>query len=298
MTAGSRIGSRLKVFLFAGQSNMAGADSLIAEDGARDLASAGLQTEADRAALFCSGRIGGDGKDRPWGDIRGHTGSSFGEFSDRHGRPFCVHGPEVGFARALFAAGIRGIAIIKTYGNIPKALPGSTWPWGKGREAQSPDYYGQWQVFVRDRLAALAAGGHAWEVAGFVWHQGIDDGTNGESAETYAKRLTKLIADLREEYRAQGAPFILARSFNSPIATPARMAPIRKAQMRVAEQVPRAAWVDVDDQRTVNQHHFTAAGQLVIGRRLGEAYLKVAGVGRTSGPSAPPAEGGSERGKD
>jgi hypothetical protein len=34
-------------------------------------------------------------------------------------------------------------------------------------------------------------------------------------------------------------------------------------------------WINVDDQPNVNTHHFTATGQLVLGRRFGEAFLKI-----------------------
>ena len=265
--------SNLQAFLLAGQSNMDGADALVAGTGIEDLAEAGLQTEADRMALFCNSKVGDHPVGSPWGDIRGHAGTSFWDPQDEHGRPIYVHGPEVGFARALFAAGERAIAIIKVSGNIPCPPTGRAWPWSKGEKSGSADYYGQWQAFAQNRLAELTAGGHSWEVAGFVWHQGTDDGVNGESTETYAERLTDLIAALRADYQAPNAPFILARSANSPIASPARMAPIRKAQMEVAEGDPLAAWIDVDDQPTVNRHHFTAAAQLTVGQRFAEAYL-------------------------
>src|SRR5690242_16125425 len=47
--------NELNLFLFAGQSNMAGADALIASTGEKDLAAAGEQTHADRNTLFTFG---------------------------------------------------------------------------------------------------------------------------------------------------------------------------------------------------------------------------------------------------
>ena len=117
-----------------------------------------------------------------------------------------------------------------------------------------------------DRLAELRRQGHSYTVAGFVWHQGIDDG----------------------RWTSPSAPFILARSVYSQIAVkrtgdgPASpMALVREAQVAVAEEDP-AAWIDVDDQENVRIHHFTSAGQLVLGRRFADAYLSVAGKPRAA----------------
>jgi len=258
----------LLFFLFAGQSNMAGADALIAGDGSHDLLEAGLQTEADRTAPFTYGPVISDDLESgfcPWGDIRGHGSPALK-----------VHGPEVGFARTLHEAGIHNIAIIKVAANIPYDSPGrDTWPWGKGEKTDAPDYYDQWHRFVHRRTAEMTQRGYSGKVEGVVWHQGIDDAINRVTEEAYAERLSRLIADLRQEYNCPAAPLLLARSANSPIATVAAMAPIRAAQQRVADGDDRALWIDVDDLPNVNQHHFSSSAQLVIGRRFGEAYLKL-----------------------
>lgn len=258
----------LLIFLFAGQSNMAGADALIDGDGSRNLEQAGLQTEADRDALFVYGPSFSDDPATgfyPWGDIRGHVSASAQ-----------VHGPEVGFSRTLHEAGIRNIAIIKVAANIPYDSPGrETWPWGKGEKTDAPDYYDRWREFVSKRLAELERDGCRGKIGGFVWHQGIDDAINRVTEDIYLERLSNLIAALRGEYDCPNAPFVLARSANSPIASAAAMAPIRAAQQKVAEKDEYALWIDLDDLPNVNQHHFSAAAQLVIGRRFGEAYLKL-----------------------
>ena len=258
----------LLVFLFAGQSNMAGADALIDGDGTRNLEQAGLQTEADRATSFTYGPNFSEDPEtgfQPWGDVRGHGSSSVQ-----------VHGPEVGFARTLYEEGIRDIAIIKVAANIPYESPGrETWPWGKGEKNNARDYYGRWREFVSKCLAQLEQDGYCCKIGGFVWHQGIDDAINQVEEDVYAERLCELIADLRGEYDCTDAPFVLARSANSPIATAASMAPIRAAQVKVAEEDDCAQWIDVDDLPNVNRHHFSAAAQLIIGRRFGEAYLEL-----------------------
>jgi len=253
------------MFLFAGQSNMAGADSVIEPPGF-------VQTDADRDTLFTYAPGPGDASSEsyyPWGDIRGHHTLS----PEHPGR--LVHGPEVGFARTLCQAGIRNLAIIKVSANIPPTE--DVWLWARGEA-----FHEAWMKFVDDRIVDLVAEGRGCHVCGFVWHQGIDDALNPKRAPLYAENLTALIHVLRERFGRPDAPFILARSVDSGIARgmtgsgpEAPMALVRAAQMAVADADPYAAWIDVDDQPNVATHHLTAAGQLVVGKRFAEAYLNL-----------------------
>ena len=251
----------LKVFLLAGQSNMAGADSVVPDPP-------GFQsTAADRATRFTMAPIPeGDQSMQyvPWGEIRGHQAKNR-----------LVHGPEVGFARALHAAGWRNVAIVKVHANFSRDV--QTWPWGEGGAL-----FNAWTKFIDARLAEIKAQGYSIQVCGFLWHQGIDDAIHGPLASRYERNLGDLIGVLRKRYSARNAPFVLARSVNSPIAKgitgggdDSPMAVVRRAQVKVGESVPLAAWINVDDLPNVNTHHFSAESQLVIGQRYGEEFLKL-----------------------
>lgn len=252
----------INVFLLAGQSNMAGADSEVAVPPGFQ------QTAADRVTRFTTAVLPDGDKSNlfvPWGEIKGHQAKGV-----------LVHGPEVGFARALHQAGWKNVALIKVYSNFGRDA--QTWPWGEGGYL-----FDAWMKFADARIAELKAEGFDVRVAGFVWHQGIDDAIHGKLAAEYEQNLTKLIATLRKRFANEQAPFVLARSVMSKIAQPqpdpenkSPMAAVRRAQVAVGETVPLAAWINVDDQPNVNTHHFTAEGQLVIGRRFGEAFLKLA----------------------
>jgi hypothetical protein len=247
--------------LFAGQSNMAGADAEVAVPPGFQ------QTAADRATRFTTAPLqGGEKSPRylPWGEIKGH---------EAKGK--LVHGPEVGFARALHSAGWRDVAIIKVFANFRRDA--TSWPW-----AEQGELFATWTKFVDARLAEIESEGRTTRIRGFVWHQGIDDAIHGQFASQYEQNLIDLIGVLRKRYATHHTPFVLARSVNSRIAqaiypaeTESPMAQVRRAQMRVGETVPDAAWIDVDDLPNVNTHHFSADGQLVIGRRFGEAWLKL-----------------------
>jgi hypothetical protein len=251
----------LNVFLLAGQSNMAGADSEVAVPPGFQ------QTAADRVTRFTMAPLPEGEKSRqcvPWGEIKGHQAKNK-----------LVHGPEVGFARALYAAGWRDVAIIKVHANFGRDV--QSWPWGEGGAL-----FEAWTKFVDARLAEITAQGHSTRVCGFVWHQGIDDAIHGKLASHYERNLTDLIGVLRKRYATERAPLVLARSVNSRIAQPrpdpgnnSPMAMVRRAQVKVGESVPYAAWIDVDDLPNVNTHHFSADSQLVIGRRFGETFLRL-----------------------
>lgn len=267
----------LPVFLFAGQSNMAGADAIVADPpGFR-------QTDADRATRFTAAPLP-EGESAPiylkWGDIRGHRASPPGKL---------VHGPEVGFARELHRAGWRNVAIIKVSGNFTRDV--ERWPW-------EPDgvLYEAWTRFAGARLAELQAQGYRYRVRGFVWHQGIDDAIHGKLAASHQANLTRLIGVLRRRYGDEKTPFVLARSVDSPIAWEITgsgqndpMAVVRRAQVAVATSVPHTGWIDVDDLPNVNRHHFTAEAQLVIGKRFADRFLQLGDrAGARPGSTAQP----------
>ncbi|MCY2978401.1 MAG: hypothetical protein NTU79_07020 [Planctomycetota bacterium] len=163
------------------------------------------QTDADRETLFTTAPLP-DGQQSkryvPWGEVRGHE--SKGKL---------VHGPEVGFARTLHAAGWRNVAMIKVHANFGGDV--QDWPW---RERGS--LFDAWTTFADARIAELVAKGHTVRVRGFLWHQGIDDAIHGKLAGQYEQNLTDLIGVLRKRYADEHASFVLARSVNSRIAQP------------------------------------------------------------------------------
>ena len=138
----------LNVFILAGQSNMAGADSV------------SLQFRLDarvRSTLFTSTALSTDSSFLAWGPLR-----------RQNVKGQLVHGPEIGLAHSLQRAGYRRLAMIKVHANFGRDE--KAWPW-------RPDgrLFKQWMAFVNDRLQELRDQGHSVRVRGFIWHQGIDD---------------------------------------------------------------------------------------------------------------------------
>lgn len=84
-----------------------------------------------------------------------------------------------------------------TVGLIPCAVGGTP----LGRWEKDQDLYKQ--AVVRTK-AALADG----TLRGILWHQGEGDSGKQETAESYAKRLSQMVVDLRAELSAGEVPFV------------------------------------------------------------------------------------------
>lgn len=255
---------RYDVFLFAGQSNMFGADAVIdGTDKTLDLVEKGIQTAADAAAKFALGSPFTYGP----GDIRGHQGTSFG-VNNVAGVPIMVHGPEVGFNRSLYAVGYASTFIIK-YGANFSALESGKSPWVPGGSLWTA-----WQAYVDAQLAAITAAGNTYRILGFCWCQGIDDALRARTQADYMVDLRTIISAMRTKFG--GLPWVMARSIDSQIAGSAAMAPIRQGQVAVAADSGNG-WTDLDDLTPyVNTHHMSAANQLINGQRMADMYRALA----------------------
>jgi hypothetical protein len=244
---------------------MAGSDACIDPLGCvKDLADIGEQTPADKASLIAYQELSSTSVTYPWGDIRGHNGSSMSQDTNSSGIPFKVHGPEVGFVRSLYAAGWHNIAIIKVSDNYSVLENGrSAWVSPNSR-------WRDWTAFVDAQLAELSRKGYAHTIRGVVWSQGIDDGMMRRSQADYQSDLQQIVSDIRARYG--DIPFVLERDSEADGAD--RMDPIRAAQVEVATTTPNSGWIDVDDLCPyVNTHHLSEAAQLTAGERFAAAYL-------------------------
>jgi hypothetical protein len=85
--------------------------------------------------------------------------------------------------------------------------------------------------------------------------------------------LTRLVSQFRADYGTPTTPFLLVREKSDVPSESQNLIPIRAAQLAVVGADPHAAWVSCDDQMNINMHHFSADSQLIVGQRLGEAYL-------------------------
>ncbi len=250
----------VQVFVLAGQSNMEGHGKV--EQG-HDKVEGGVGSLRHVAAHPPKGsRVDGlAGADGAWAvrdDVwvwattdRGESGRLTVGFGARD-----TIGPEFGFGHVVGEALAEPVLLIKTaWGGKDLAVdfrPPSagkvTCPLGKKRQAAieaEPDrvgrYYRLMLRHVREVTGNLgetfpALAGRRCEIAGFGWHQGWNDGCNGEFVKEYEANLAHLIRDLRKEWKRPDLPVVVATSgFGGWENTNARRVGIMEAQRAVAD---------------------------------------------------------------
>ncbi|WP_437553329.1 sialate O-acetylesterase [Sorangium sp. So ce367] len=133
-------------------------------------------------------------------------------------------------------------------------------------------------------LARLESEGHPYEIAALVWMQGENE-AGWSAAFSYGDTLRGFIAAIRADLGVPGLPVVLGRVSDNlypanggPIAAgkEANIDAVRAAQVTVAEEDPRVAWVDTDDftaRSPDDTYHFDSAAYQLLGERFAEAYL-------------------------
>jgi len=265
--AGPARGEHYKVFLLAGQSNMSGraevGEGMPAElrGPQKDVLIWYEPDDSQKGSAPANG----------WTALTPFTGGDFG--------------PEVSFGRAV-ADAMKGdrIALIK-YARGGSNLH-TDWDAAKGPR------FATFVGTVDAALKALREGEpkHTYEIVGMLWLQGESD---GKQANVYGDNLRKLMAEVRGRYGAH-LPFLIGRINNYHGENDSRVNAVRAEQMRVADADPDAAWIDLDGaSKASDGTHYDTAGQLLLGRRFAEAFLRLrSGAASRPTASAPREEGG------
>ncbi|WP_437492135.1 sialate O-acetylesterase [Sorangium sp. So ce1014] len=158
-------------------------------------------------------------------------------------------------------------------------------------------------------LARLESEGHDVEIAALLWMQGENE-AGWSAAFSYGDTLRAFIAAVRADLGVPELPVVLGRISDNlypanggPIAAgkEANIDAVRAAQVTVAEEDRRVAWVDTDDftpRPPSDAWHFDSAAYQLLGQRFAEAYLALAAeAGPSSTASASSAgSGGAEGG--
>ncbi|MGE0144278.1 MAG: sialate O-acetylesterase [Planctomycetota bacterium] len=251
----------VRVFVFAGQSNMVGADSH-AKDIDRFPPFAGFGEELPSVRFwYLLGRE----------DMRGSEGWIPLQPVDG------VFGPELSFARKVIEHTKGPIAIIKV------ASGGTTL--GKDWNPKEPggfELYPKALAAVRAAVAQLERQKLAWRFEGFVWHQGENDMFEPPFREAYAANLAQFIASWRRDLNAPELRFYLGELCTNSIWGMDHRGPmnaIARAQRAVAEADPLVDYVPTshvsveiggDDGL---HYHYGTLGQLGHGIQHAHAYL-------------------------
>jgi len=251
----------VRVFIFAGQSNMVGSDSKV-QDIQRFPPFAGLDApQTDVRFFYCLGRENKRESDG-WIDLQPVNS---------------IVGPELSFAREVKQSTTGPIAIIKIAAGGTHL--GGDW---------NPDEPSGFKLYplaltrIRNALADLKSQNIAYRLEGFMWHQGENDMFNADYMSNYGKNLKRFITCWRRDLEAPDLRFYLGELCTKTIwgmDLRPRMYAISLGQKEVAKHDPLTDYVPtshvgVEIGRGVGLHyHYGTLGQLEHGVNYANAYL-------------------------
>lgn len=259
----------VRVFLFAGQSNMVGADSSV-DDIQRFPPFVGLDQPQDEVLFSYS--IGRENKSESEGWV-----------------PLApvreLVGPELSFSRAVAAELNAPIAVIKIAAGGTHL--GGDW---------NPDEPSGFRMYplalerVRSSLAALDERGLEYRVEGFFWHQGENDMFEESFLPAYGSNLESFIACWRRDLELPELPFFIGELCTKTVwglDLRPRMHAISVGQRFVTQADPNAHYVPTShvgveiDEGLGLHYHYGTLGQLQHGLAYAEAYLERIGHPRS-----------------
>lgn len=149
-------------------------------------------------------------------------------------------GPELQFGHVVGDQITEQVLLIKTaWGG--KSLYKDFRPPSAGGE--TGPYYKKMISQVRDALSHLKTdfpsyAGQGYEIAGFVWYHGWNDGVDPRHAiPEYEKNLIHLIKDVRKEFKSPQLPVVIGELTGPWVDAPKEWATLRKAQAAAAAHV-------------------------------------------------------------
>ena len=256
----------LRVFIFAGQSNMVGSDSKV-KDIKRFPPYIGLEAPQENVLFtYCIGRqnkMRSDG----WVALQ-HVNN--------------VVGPELSFARKISRHIKAPIAIIKVAAGGTHL--GGDW---------NPDEPIGFKMYplaletIRTALTDLDKRKIKYRLEGFMWHQGENDMFNKDYMPSYGKNLKNFLAKWRRDLKTPELKFYIGELCTKTIwgmDLRPRMYAISLGQREVTNADPRTEYVPTSHVgaeigRPVGLHyHYGTLGQLQHGENYATAYLRTIGL--------------------
>jgi hypothetical protein len=251
-----------RVFIFAGQSNMVGSDSKVADiDNFPPFAGLSEPQPAVRFA-YCLGREQKTTSDG-WTTLQPVNDTV---------------GPELSFAATVTKHTSAPIAIIKVAAGGTHL--GGDW---------NPDAPSGFEMYplalktIRDALADLDQQGIPYRLEGFMWHQGENDMFEADYMEHYGRNLKNFLACWRRDLNAPDLRFYIGELCTKTIwgmDLRPRMYAISLGQKAVTDSDPLAEYVPtshvgVEIGGGVGLHyHYGTLGQLEHGVNYAQAYLR------------------------
>ena len=254
----------MRIFIFAGQSNMVGSDS---KDSLVDNHPPFKGAAEEQADIRFSYNLGPNKSSDGWVAMKPVD----------H-----VFGPEMTFTRKLKKHARYPIAVIKD------AWGGTTLvnDWNPDGPDNGKKLYSRLMKQVAARLKDLDAKGIKYRIEAMMWHQGENDMFNKAGIVTYEKNLRNFIAHIRKDLKAPKLKFFVGEISNKGIwgmDNRHRVANICVQQLAVVKSDPNVYFVPTSHVgfkigRGAGLHyHFGTLGQLQHGEAYVEHYLNAIG---------------------
>jgi carbohydrate esterase-like sialic acid-specific acetylesterase len=244
----------IRVYIFAGQSNMTGAATMAAQ---LPTVAPDLQVPKNLVSFW------GPTTDSPrqWAPLQAPTEVWKNIFREGFG-------PELSAGRSLMALhpGSR-IAVLKFAWNATSLH----WDWNPKR---AHSLYETSMVRAKVAMQKLAAQtGRPLRISGFFWMQGESDSDTLRHATAYGRNLETFISSVRRDLHAPGLPFVIGQIDDVRKYHPVSLrfsAIVRAEQRRVAEADPHAFLVSTKGlgHNPVSRVHFNSEGTVELGRRF------------------------------
>ncbi len=302
LLAATTLGARdtVKVFILAGQSNMEGAGR-VEGDPNHNEGKGSLSYLAENDPKYKKLRKGSGGwveRDDVSIWYLGRKGKLAPGFGSRPGNI----GPELGFGHVVGDAFEEPVLLIKTaWGG--KSLAVDFRPPSSGGEVGP--FYKEMLAHVKSVLENLKQEfpdlGSDYEIAGFGWHQGWNDGCDMGMCQEYEENMKNFIRDVRKDLGVEKLPFVIADSgFGGADQSHPRRLMIREAQAAPAKAgefkgnvacVETAGfWRTEEESPSKQGYHWNSNAETyyLIGEAMGEAMKELIGTG---GPATPAASG-------
>jgi hypothetical protein len=238
----------VKVFILAGQSNMEGQAvvdlkgkdynqgkgtlDLLMQDPAKAATFKHLKDAAGRWTVRNDTFVRYQRENQPL--LTGPLAFGFSVYGDIH-----HFGPELQFGHVVGEHFQNPVLLIKTaWGG--KSLYKDFRPPTSGGEVGK--YYTLMIAQVREALSKMdqefpALQGHGYEISGFVWYQGWNDGVEPQTAvPEYEQNLVNLIKDVRHEFKSPKLPVVIGELTGPWVKADGGWEKLRQAQAAAADR--------------------------------------------------------------
>ncbi|MST95338.1 MAG: hypothetical protein EXS33_08765 [Pedosphaera sp.] len=254
----------VKVFIFAGQSNMEGADARPERIDDFPMFKGAGAPQPD--VLYCTLAPAGQDAFKGWSPLQ----------------PLRSFGSELTFARLLKKHDDSPLAIIKS------AVGGTTvaFDWNPEAPDKGQKLYPRTLQLIREALQELEKRGVKYRLEGVMWHQGENDMLDRNLGTNYSAGLNQLIKQLRKDLRAPELKWFIAEVSEKGIwgmDNRHNLAVLRQQQDKVLQADPLLHWVPTSHLAFEvmgsgqPHYHFGTQGQLQMGEAFTAAYLRSIG---------------------